>query len=159
MIGADAGQCLHQGGDAALHGSTAAALAYNSDAEHAGRLDGLHKAVRLAAAQKYMGGAAVAVGVGSIDALAAGFQRDHDGSLARTLHTGDQCGQAGLQLCSIVGCAVGHGGWRGALRAAVRGQPGRDRQQQQPGQPYADQQVYPLLFICQRCAQPGGQRS
>ena len=55
MIGADAGQCLHQGGDAALHGSTAAALADNGDAEHAGRLDGLHKAVRPAAAQKYMG--------------------------------------------------------------------------------------------------------
>ena len=64
MIGADAGQCLHQGGDAALHGSTAAALADNGDAEHAGRRDGFHKAVRPAAAQKYMGGAAVAVGVG-----------------------------------------------------------------------------------------------
>ena len=89
MIGADAGQCLHQGSDAALHGSTAAALADNGDAEHAGRLDGLHKAVRPAAAHQYMGGAAVAVGVGSLAPHAAGSQRDHDGTIAPTPHTGD----------------------------------------------------------------------
>lgn len=71
MVGAYAGQCLHQRGHAVLYSRRAAALTDNGYAQHAGCLYGLHKSVCAAAAQKHMGGAAVAVCVRCIDALTA----------------------------------------------------------------------------------------
>ena len=53
-----------------------------------------------------MGRGTVTVGIGGVDALAAGFQRDHDHGFACPLHAGNQRGEALLELCGVVGGAL-----------------------------------------------------